>query len=107
MGASIIGSIPFLKDLVPIVRHHHERWDGGGYPDGLSGENIPHLARILSVADAFDAMTSDRPYRRAMKVATARIELERGAGTQFDPAAVEAFAACIDAGECSPNGDMR
>ena len=107
MGASIIGSIPFLKDLVPIVRHHHERWDGGGYPDGLSGENIPRLARVLSVADAFDAMTSDRPYRRAMKVATARVELERGAGTQFDPAAVEAFGACIEAGECSPSGDVR
>jgi len=107
MGARIIESIPFLKDLVPIVRHHHERWDGGGYPDGLSGENIPRLARVLAVADAFDAMTSDRPYRRAMRVSAAHEELLRGAGTQFDPAAVEAFCACIDTGEFGANSDMR
>jgi putative nucleotidyltransferase with HDIG domain len=107
MGASIIESIPFLKDLVPIVRHHHERWDGGGYPDGLSGENIPRLARVLSVADAYDAMTSDRPYRRAMKVGAAREELERGVGTQFDPAVVTAFVACIESGECGSRSDMH
>lgn len=95
MGARIIESIPFLKDLVPIVRHHHERWDGGGYPDGLSGENIPRLARVLAVADAYDAMTSDRPYRRAMRESVAQDELARAAGTQFDPEAVEALVACV------------
>jgi putative nucleotidyltransferase with HDIG domain len=107
MGARIIESIPFLKDLVPIVRHHHERWDGGGYPDGLSGENIPKLARLLAVADAFDAMTSDRPYRRAMRVAAAREELQRASGTQFDPDAVDALLTCISSGEKGTSGDMR
>ncbi len=107
MGARIIESIPFLKDLVPIVRHHHERWDGGGYPDGLSGENIPRLARLLAVADAFDAMTSDRPYRRAMRVSAAREELERASGTQFDPEAVQALMTCISSGEKGADGDMR
>ena len=96
--SSSVEDIAGQAGSVPIVRHHHERWDGGGYPDGLSGENIPRLARVLAVADAYDAMTSDRPYRRAMRVIHAREELERGAGTQFDPAAVEAFMRCIDEG---------
>jgi len=107
MGARIIESIPFLKDLVPIVRHHHERWDGAGYPDGLSGENIPQLARLLAVADAFDAMTSDRPYRRAMRLSAAREELQRASGTQFDPVAVEALLTCISSGEKGTKGDVR
>ena len=78
---------------MPIVRHHHERFDGKGYPDGLAGQDIPLEARILAVADAFDAMTHERAYRKAMSKEDALAELERGAGTQFDPTVVDAFLA--------------
>ena len=77
--------------MIPIVRHHHERWDGQGYPDGLASMSIPRLARIVAVADAFDAMTSNRPYRPAMSLPTAFDELERNKGTHFDPECVGAF----------------
>ena len=77
--------------LAPALRHHHERWDGGGYPDGLAGHEIPTVARILAIADAYEAMLAARPYRSAFDLGHARRELERGAGTQFDPALVEAF----------------
>ena len=90
-GARIISRIPFLEDVSRIVRHHHERWDGTGYPDRLAGEAIPLGARIFAVADSFDAMTSDRPYRRAMSVEAARGEVARCRGTQFDPLVVDAF----------------
>ena len=90
-GARIISQIPFLEDVSRIVRHHHERWDGKGYPEGIAGEAIPLGARIFAVADSFDAMTSDRPYRRAMSVKDARVEVARCRGTQFDPAIVDAF----------------
>ena len=90
-GARIVAGIPFLKDVTTIVRHHHERWDGAGYPDGLAGERIPLGARIFSVADSFDAMTSDRPYRRAMSIDEARDEIARCRMTQFDPVVVDAF----------------
>ncbi len=90
-GARIIAGIPFLQDVARIVRHHHERWDGAGYPDGLRGEDIPVGARIFAVADSFDAMTSDRPYRRAMSIDAACDEVARCRGTQFDPAVVDAF----------------
>ena len=73
------------------VLHHHERWDGTGYPHGLSGEEIPIEARILAVADAYDAMTSDRPYRAALEHADAVAEVERCSGTQFDPQVARAF----------------
>jgi HD-GYP domain-containing protein (c-di-GMP phosphodiesterase class II) len=96
-GAAMLDGIPFLSDAVPLVRHHHERWDGRGYPDGLAGEAIPLGARIFAVADAFDAMTSDRPYRRPMSLAQARAELARCAGSQFDPAVVAAHARIADA----------
>ena len=90
-GARIIARIPFLEDVSRIVRHHHERWDGKGYPDGLAGEAIPLGARVFAVADSFDAMTSDRPYRRAMSIADARHEVARCRGSQFDPQVVDAF----------------
>jgi HD-GYP domain-containing protein (c-di-GMP phosphodiesterase class II) len=77
--------------MIPIVRHHHERWDGSGYPDGLSREDIPAIARVVAIGDAFDAMTSDRPYRRALSSADAFEEIERGSGRHFDPVCVDAF----------------
>lgn len=90
-GAKIISGIPFLEEVARIVRHHHERWDGMGYPDGLKGDRIPLGARIFAVGDSFDAMTSDRPYRRALLIDAAREEIRRCAGTQFDPSVVTAF----------------
>jgi len=91
LGAKIIGNVPFLEDVAMIIRAHHERWDGEGYPEGLAGESIPLGARIFAVADSFDAMTSDRPYRRGRPLDEALAEVERCAGTQFDPAVVRAF----------------
>jgi putative nucleotidyltransferase with HDIG domain len=90
-GARIISGIPFLEDVARIVRHHHERWDGMGYPDGLKGDRIPLGARIFAVGDSFDAMTSDRPYRRGLLIDAAREEIRRCANSQFDPAVVTAF----------------
>ena len=91
IGEEIISHIGLLPLERAIIRHHHERWDGGGYPDGLSGEDIPKLSRILAVADTFDAMTSCRPYRGAMCSGDAKGEIKRCSGTQFDPEVVEAF----------------
>ncbi len=97
IGVQIVAPIRFLGDAVQVVRCHHERWDGRGYPDGLAGEDIPLGARIFSVCDTFDAMTSDRPYRRALPFDDAVSEIEAGAGTQFDPEVVRSFVAmCAD-----------
>jgi putative nucleotidyltransferase with HDIG domain len=94
LGADILSSIEFPYPVVPIVRHHHENWDGGGYPDGLKGTAIPIGARILGVVDCFDALTSDRPYRPRMKDTEAlRILLQRRA-TMYDPLVVDTFAGC-------------
>jgi HD-GYP domain-containing protein (c-di-GMP phosphodiesterase class II) len=90
-GAAILETIPDLKEAVPIARNHHERWDGDGYPDKLAGEQIPRLARIVAVADAFDAMTSDRPYRNSMTPTEAFDKIERASGTQLDPECAHAF----------------
>ena len=81
----------FDEELVAAVRHHHERFDGGGYPDGLAGEAIPLLARAMCVVDCYDAMSCERPYRQALSYRQCLAELQRCAGTQFDPAMVEAF----------------
>ncbi|HAG49856.1 MAG TPA: hypothetical protein DHU69_01375 [Deltaproteobacteria bacterium] len=94
-GAEIVKQVDALKLVATIILHHHERWDGSGYPDGLKGEKIPIEARIVSVLDAFDAMTSDRPYRRALTVEVAIAELKRCSGTQFDPKVIDAFMAEI------------
>jgi HD-GYP domain-containing protein (c-di-GMP phosphodiesterase class II) len=90
-GARMLELVATLRVAVPCVRHHHERWDGLGYPDGRAGEEIPADARVLAVADAFDAMTSDRPYRPALSADDAVVELERCAGAQFDPDIVAVF----------------
>jgi HD-GYP domain-containing protein (c-di-GMP phosphodiesterase class II) len=92
-GAAILEPIPQLASVLPIVRNHHERWNGGGYPDGLSGEQIPHLARLVTVADVFDALTSDRPYREALTSDQAFELLRQGAGSHFDPDYANAFLA--------------
>lgn len=91
-GAALLAGVRSLRQIVPIVRHHHERYDGAGYPDGLAGDEIPRLARILAVADAYSAMTSDRPQRQALAAEEAREKIGEGAGTQFDPEIAAAFA---------------
>jgi putative nucleotidyltransferase with HDIG domain len=91
IGHQMLKDVPFLHSSLSGIRHHHERWDGTGYPDTLGGETIPVQVRILSVADVFDALTSDRPYRQALSVAEATEMIEREAGRQFDPAVVAAF----------------
>jgi two-component system cell cycle response regulator len=96
VGERILASAPSLSDLAGLVRSHHERFDGSGYPDGLSGEEIPLGGRIMAVADAFEAMMRARPYSDAVTVAEALQELRRCAGTQFDPAAVEAVCDQFD-----------
>ncbi len=96
IAVQILDQMRFLERELPIVRHHHERCDGRGYPDGLSGEAVPLGARVLAVADSFDAMTSDRVYRTARPMADAVGELTKGAGTQFDPDVVRAMLAWIE-----------
>ncbi len=96
IGYEIVKGIAFLSGAAEVVRHHHERYDGGGYPDGLAGEQIPLAARIFSVADTLDAMTTDRPYRPGLSLQQARAEIRAGAGTQFDPAVVEQLDALPD-----------
>ncbi len=93
IGASILRNVAALRPCLPAVRCHHERWDGGGYPDGLAGEAIDLTARIVCVCDAFDAMTTTRSYRRALAPESALRELEREGGRQFDPQVVRAFQA--------------
>jgi HD-GYP domain-containing protein (c-di-GMP phosphodiesterase class II) len=92
-GARLIETVPDLRPALPYVLHHHERWDGAGYPHRLAGEEIPIEARLLGVADAFDAMTSVRAYRPALSVEQALVELQRCAGSQFDPEFAETFVA--------------
>jgi HD-GYP domain-containing protein (c-di-GMP phosphodiesterase class II) len=94
-GFDIASRIDVLKELAPVIRAHHERMNGRGYPDGLSGDEIPLLARIIAVADTFDAMTSVRPYRPAMTHAAAIAELQRVRGAELDPRCVDAFLASL------------
>ena len=98
-GARIIDRLGFLDDAVPSIRHHHERWDGAGYPDGLAGEEIPLGARIIHVADALDSMLTNRIYRTARPAADAREELRRGAGSQFCPRCIGALERLLDGDE--------
>lgn len=96
VGGSMLASFSLFKECARYVRGHHERWDGKGYPDGLSGENIPLGARIIAVADAFDAMTTTRPYRKALPVAEAHRRLSEGAGTQWDPRVIAVFLELLE-----------
>lgn len=97
IGYRIAMASPELISIADFILTHHERWDGGGYPQGLSGETIPLISRILSVVDAYDAMTQDRAYRKAMSKAAAVLEIRKNSGTQFDPRVVEIFLRVIDA----------
>jgi HD-GYP domain-containing protein (c-di-GMP phosphodiesterase class II) len=99
VGESILRPIAQLHNVAAIIRNHHERWDGAGYPDGLSEEHIPVGSRILALADTFDAMTSQRPYRCSLSVAQAREEIVGHLGTQFDPTIGLAFLDMIGSGE--------
>lgn len=99
MGAEIIDHIKQLRNIIPGIKYHHEQIDGKGYPEGLRGENIPIIAKIVSVTDTFDAMTTDRPYRKALGKEMAIQELKRCAGTQFDHEVVEAFIQAFEKGE--------
>jgi HD-GYP domain-containing protein (c-di-GMP phosphodiesterase class II) len=98
-GAWLLIGVPTLRPALPYVLFHHERWDGHGYPTRRGGDDIPVEGRLLAVVDAFDAMTSERPYRGALPVTAALDEIERCAGTQFDPVIAQAFLAAYDACE--------
>ena len=96
IGERILAKVDDYSEIAKIVRHHHERVDGGGYPDGLAKDDIPLISRILAVADAYEAMTSNRAYRAAMSHTAARAELEHHAGTQFDGEVVRALVAVLE-----------
>jgi GAF domain-containing protein len=104
VGEQILRPIEFLSRVRLLVRHEHERWDGQGYPDGLAGEEIPLGSRVILACDAYDAMTSDRPYRSAMSDGEARAELRRFAGTQFDPTVVDTLMDVLDERERNGGG---
>ena len=99
LGATILEPIARYADIVPIVLYHHERWDGGGYPKHLAAEDIPFLARVLSLADVYDALTSDRPYRSGMSHEKALAMIGVGLGTQFDPMIGGAFLTLMREGD--------
>ena len=89
--AHILCNASVFQEIIPIVKHHHERYDGNGYPSKLAGEQIPYLARITAVVDAFDAMTSKRAYRDAIPIETVKEEIKKCSGSQFDPVMADAF----------------
>jgi diguanylate cyclase (GGDEF)-like protein/putative nucleotidyltransferase with HDIG domain len=91
LGALIVGGVPDMEGIIDIVRHHHEQWDGAGYPNGLAGEDIPFNARVMAIADAMSAMTTDRPYRKGLSFDTAIERIRKGMGTQFDPTLAATF----------------
>src|SRR5215211_5900537 len=95
IGERILSKVEDYVDISRIVRHHHERWDGHGYPDAIQADEIPLLSRIIAVADAYDAMTSDRPYREAMPSRVARLRLAQSVESQFDTSVVAAFEAVL------------
>jgi response regulator RpfG family c-di-GMP phosphodiesterase len=100
IGARLLAPLDMPNGTALALRHHHEWWDGSGYPDGIAGERIPLAARIIAVADAFDAMTCDRPYRRALPREVVVSELRRYSGSQFDPDIAKEFLACLESGLC-------
>jgi HD-GYP domain-containing protein (c-di-GMP phosphodiesterase class II) len=105
LGARLLARIRLWEHLAPLVQHHHERWDGSGYPDGLSGDAIPLESRIIAVCEAFDTITSSTSYKAAEPFELAVHEIESGAGTQFDPDTVSAFLEVARSGAIGP-GDQ-
>jgi HD-GYP domain-containing protein (c-di-GMP phosphodiesterase class II) len=103
-GEAIMGGVPQLQAMLPGMLYHHERWEGGGYPEGLAGEEIPMLARIISLADTFDAMTTNRPYQKAMEFGYVIQRIQSFANTRFDPRVVDAFMKALNTGEIQPEG---
>jgi HD-GYP domain-containing protein (c-di-GMP phosphodiesterase class II) len=97
-----MSAIPQLADVVPGMKHHHEKWEGGGYPDGLKGEEIPLLARIVTVADTFDAMTTTRPYQKAMEITYVVNRIQSLAGTRFDKRVTDVLLKAHQSGELVP-----
>ena len=95
-GAELLSQVEALRPLVPFVKHHHERFDGRGYPDGLKGEDIPLESRIILVADTFDAMTTTRSYRKGLDKKVALKELKRCSGSQFDPKVIDVFISAVE-----------
>jgi HD-GYP domain-containing protein (c-di-GMP phosphodiesterase class II) len=106
-GAAIVSPIKRLKEMLAGIRSHHENWAGGGYPDGLVGEEIPLVARVIAAADVFDAMTTHRPYQRAIGLESVYSRIRELAGTRLDPSVVNAFFAAIESGELVPLGQME
>jgi putative nucleotidyltransferase with HDIG domain len=105
IGCDIVGHIDFLQDALPIIRHHHEHFDGSGYPDGLRGEEIPILARIFAVADSFDAQTSKRPYKEVHSPEVALRNIQEDSGTLYDPRIVDEFSAMINGRDLATPAD--
>ncbi len=106
-GADLLSAISLFNDVVPLIKYHHERIDGKGYPDGLKEDEIPFLVKILSVADAFDAMTSDRKYKSKLNIEEAKSQLLKAAGTQFDPDVVRKFIVILDTDYDEIQNDIR
>ncbi len=96
LGSKLLDRVQKMSSIIPGIRHHHERFDGRGYPGGLSGKNIPLLARIIAIADAYDAMTNRRSYHQPKETSEALQELKRCAGTQFDPDLIQCFVELIE-----------
>jgi len=101
-GAAIMSAIPQLADVIPGMKYHHEKWSGGGYPEGLRGEQIPMQARIVTVADTFDAMTTTRPYQQAMETDYVVERIKQFAGARYDPVVVAAFVQAYEKGKLTP-----
>jgi HD-GYP domain-containing protein (c-di-GMP phosphodiesterase class II) len=106
-GAAIMSGVAQLIDIVPGMKYHHEKWSGGGYPDGLTAEEIPMQARIVAIADTFDAMTTNRPYQKAMEIHYVVDKIRSFAGTRFDPHVVEAFANAVQRGDITIDDQVR
>ena len=96
-----------LIDIIPGMKYHHEKWSGGGYPDGLEGEQIPMQARIVAIADTFDAMTTNRPYQKAMEIGYVVEKIKSFAGTRFDPRVVDAFVNAVKRGDIQIEEQVR